>query len=176
MGCIDDGGTVLGSQKRAVAAVGAVITALLLVGCAASAPPTAGPSATATSATETQAPITAVDLAAGTQEAPVEVDVAGENGVSVTFREITIAPGAGTGVHCHHGQLVAVVQQGELTHYADIYPTGVHVYKTGDSIIEGASYQHEGRNEGDVDVILWVTYIIEDGEPLAETDLSRCGA
>lgn len=153
--------------------VGIITAALLFVGCAAGAPDTVEtPAAIETS----QAPITAVDLAAGSQEAPVEVDVAGEDGVSVTFREITIAPGGGTGLHCHHGQLVAVVKQGALTHYADIYPGGVHVYVEGDSIIEGADYVHEGRNEGDTDVILWVTYIIAEGEPLAETDLSRCDA
>jgi len=161
---------VLGNRRGAVAGAGIIVTALLLVGCAADAPPVETPEAVETSS----APVTAVDLAAGTMEGPVEVEVAGEDGVSVTFREITIAPGAGTGLHCHHGQLVAVVQQGELTHYADIYPGGVHVYQEGDSIVEGAGYRHEGRNEGDVDVVLWVTYIITEGEPLAETDLTRC--
>lgn len=32
------------------------------------------------------------------------------------------------------------------------------------------------RNEGDVNVALWVTYIIPEGKPLAETDLSHCDA
>lgn len=121
------------------------------------------------------APVRAVDHANGDQSAPVNVSVdGGTAGVDVTVREITIAPGAGTGEHCHYGQLVAVVTAGELTHYADIYPTGVHVYETGDSIIEGAGYPHEGRNEGTEDVVLWVTYITPEGDPLAETDLSRC--
>lgn len=92
----------------------------------------------------------------------------------VNYREITIEPGAGTGLHCHYGQLIAVVAQGELTHYADIYPDGVHVYRTGESIVEGAEYVHEGRNEGDEDVVLWVTYITPEGKPLAETDLTKC--
>ena len=163
---------MLGNRRGAVTGAGIMLVALLAAGCAAGAPvaqATSSPTPTASTA-----PVTAVDLAEGTMDGPVEVDVASDAGVSVTFREITIAPGAGTGVHCHHGQLIAVVQQGTLTHYADIYPTGVHVYETGDSIIEGAGYQHEGRNEGDVDVILWVTYVIEEGEPLAETDLTRC--
>lgn len=122
-----------------------------------------------------QAPVSAIDHANGDQTAPVEVSVdGGAAGVDVTMREIRIAPGAGTGEHCHYGQLVAVVTAGTLTHYADIYPTGVHVYETGDSIIEGAGYPHEGRNEGDEDVVLWVTYITPEGEPLAESDLSRC--
>ncbi|MDN4638700.1 cupin domain-containing protein [Agreia sp. PsM10] len=137
----------------------------------------ATPSATATeSPAETHAPVEAVDLAAGEQDAPVEVSVSGDHGVGVTFREITLEPGATTGVHCHYGQLVAVVAEGSLTHYADIYPSGVHVYETGDSIIEGAGYRHEGRNEGDESVVLWVTYIIPEGKPLAETDLSHCDA
>ncbi|SMQ68279.1 cupin domain-containing protein [Agreia sp. VKM Ac-1783] len=150
----------------------AAILALSACSTAADAPsasPTASP-------TESPAPVEAVDLAAGEQDAPVEVSVSGDDGVGVTFREITLAPGASTGVHCHYGQLVAVVSEGTLTHYADIYPSGVHVYTTGDSIIEGAGYRHEGRNEGDENVVLWVTYIIPEGKPLAETDLSHCDA
>lgn len=120
-------------------------------------------------------PVRAVDIAAGEQEEPVEVFVdGGAAGVDVTFREITIEPGAGTGEHCHYGQLIAVVQEGELTHYSETHPGGVRVYDTGESIIEGAGYPHEGRNEGDTDVVLWVTYVIPDGKPLAETDLANC--
>jgi quercetin dioxygenase-like cupin family protein len=130
----------------------------------------------ATTASPTRAPVVAVDHAAGEQDAPVEVSVAGKDGVGVTFREITLAPGGSTGRHCHYGQLVAVVTEGALTHYADIYPGGVHVYETGDSIIEGAGYPHEGRNEGKDDVVLWVTYVIPEGKPLAEPDLALCDA
>lgn len=120
-------------------------------------------------------PVRAVDIAAGQQDEPVDVEVdGGADGVGVTFREITIEPGSGTGEHCHYGQLIAVVEQGELTHYAEIYAGGVHVYRTGDSIIEGAGYPHEGRNEGREDVVLMVTYVIPDGQPLAETDLAHC--
>jgi quercetin dioxygenase-like cupin family protein len=123
-----------------------------------------------------KAPVSAIDFASGAQDDPIEV-IVGEDGsgVDVTFREITIAPGAGTGEHCHDGQLVAVVKQGTFTHYAPVHPGGVAVYEAGDSIVEGAEYVHEGRNEGAEDVILWVTYIIADGAPLAETDLANCG-
>jgi quercetin dioxygenase-like cupin family protein len=116
------------------------------------------------------------ELAAGEQDAPVDISVGegGAGGVQVVFREIVLAPGGRTGEHCHHGQLVAVVEHGELTHYAPVYPSGVHVYREGDSIIEGAGYVHEGVNEGHEDVVLLVTYLIEEGEPLAETDLRRC--
>ena len=148
-------------------ALGAVA---LLAGCAGPSSEAAAPTPSATST----APVQAVDVAAGEIDEAVEVAVTGADGVGVTFREITIAPGAGTGEHCHHGQLIAVVEQGTLTHYAPVYPDGVHVYDEGDAIIEGAGYVHEGVNEGDVDVVLWVTYVIPEGEPLAETDLTRC--
>jgi quercetin dioxygenase-like cupin family protein len=165
--------TSISSRTRGTAGR-VVLAACLLMALAscASSTPDAQPSPTAS----TQSPVAAVDLAAGEQDAPVDVSVSGDDGVGVTFREITLAPGSTTGVHCHYGQLVAVVSEGTLTHYADIYPSGVHVYETGDSIIEGAGYRHEGRNEGDVDVVLWVTYIIPEGKPLAETDLSHCDA
>ncbi len=112
------------------------------------------------------------ELGKGEQDAAVDVEVAGPT--QVAFRRITIHPGAGTGKHCHDGQLIAVVEQGEFTHYAPIYPGGVHVYHAGDSIVEGAHYVHEGKNEGTEDVVLLVTYVIPDGDPLAETDLTHC--
>jgi len=142
--------------RLAVLAQGAVV--LALAGCAAA------------------APIAAKDIATGAYPSSVEVSVADSEGVQVVVREITIQPGAGTGEHCHHGQLVGVVRQGVLTHYAPIYPSGVHQYVAGDAIIEGADYIHEGVNEGTEPVILDVTYLIQQGEPLAETDLTRCDA
>ncbi|MGK5543192.1 cupin domain-containing protein [Streptomyces sp. URMC 127] len=95
--------------------------------------------------------------------------------VQVNFRELVFPPGAATGKHCHHGQLVAVVKSGTLTHYAPVYPGGVHVYRTGDSVVEGTGYVHEGRNEGSTPLVLWATYMTPQGKPLAETDLSKCG-
>ena len=130
---------------------------------------TVAPSATPPA---TPSPVTVEELGAGESAAAVDVDVAGP--VTVTYRRITIEPGAGTGLHCHYGQLIAVVEQGEFTHRAPVYPTGVHVYEAGDTIIEGASYVHEGVNESDDDVVLLVTYVTEEGKPLAETDLANC--
>ncbi|WP_308797507.1 cupin domain-containing protein [Agromyces silvae] len=133
---------------------------------------TAGPATTSAPATTPPSPVTVEELGAGETEATVEVDVAGP--VAVTYRRITIAPGAGTGLHCHYGQLIAVVESGEFTHRAPIYPDGVHIYEAGDSVVEGAGYVHEGMNEGDQDLVLLVTYVTEEGKPLAETDLANC--
>ena len=145
------------SRIRSGAVASLAVAALLLSGCAA------------------KSPVSAIDYASGAQDDPVEVLVGDDgSGVGVTFREITIAPGAGTGPHCHAGQLIAVVKQGTFTHYAPVHPGGVAVYEAGDAIVEGAEYVHEGRNEGDEDVVLLVTYVIAEGEPLAETDLAKC--
>lgn len=147
----------------------ALLATLLLAGCTAApvSEPTAAPTPTAS-----VAPVAVAELAEGDRAEGVDVSVEGPT--QVNYREITIQPGAGTGLHCHYGQLIAVVAEGELTHYADIYPGGVHVYTTGESIIEGAHYVHEGVNEGDENVVLWVTYITPEGKPLAETDLTNC--
>ena len=121
------------------------------------------------------APVSAVDYASGEQDAPVTVSVdGGRDGVQVDIREIRIAPGASTGEHCHYGQIVGVVKEGTLSVYSDSFSGGVRVFEAGDSVIEGAGYRHEGRNEGSTDVVLWATYITPEGEPLAETDLSNC--
>lgn len=119
-------------------------------------------------------PVLAVDIVQGLQRSPVEVRVAGDDGVAVTFRELTIEPGSSTGEHCHHGQLIAVVKQGVLTHYADIYPEGHRIYRAGSALVEDAGYVHEGRNEGVEDVVLMITYITPVGKPLSETDLTEC--
>jgi len=146
-----------------------LVTCLLVTGCTTS----PGPSQTADrSPSASPAPVTAEDLAAG--ENPSGVDVQVDGASQVVFRRITLSPGAGTGEHCHAGQLIAVVERGALTHYAPIYPEGKHIYTTGDAIVEGAGYIHHGVNEGAEDVVLLVTYVIEAGEPLAQTDLMEC--
>lgn len=121
-------------------------------------------------------PVLAVDIVQGLQEDPVEVAVAGEDGVAVTFREITISAGTGTTMHCNHGQLIGVVKQGQITHYSESFPGGSRTFRAGQAIVEDAKLPHEAFNEGTEDVVLMVTYVTPVGEPLVETDLSRCEA
>lgn len=116
--------------------------------------------------------LTAEKITQGRQQEHVKIEVKGP--VQVNFFKIILPPGSSTGKHCHYGQLVVVVHQGTLTHYASFYPGGVRRYTTGESAIEGSGYVHEGRNEGSEDVILWVTSLTPEGKPLAETDLTRC--
>lgn len=147
------------------------VTALLLSGCAAS-PVAEDPAETTVEVPAGSAPVSAEELGEGDLAAAVDIEVEGP--VQVNHRLITIAPGAGTGEHCHYGNLIGTVESGELTHYAPIYPGGVHIYRTGDALVEGAGYVHEGRNEGTVDLVLRVTYVTPEGQPLAESDLANC--
>lgn len=146
--------------RRASSAVVALIAGALVVGTLALAGCASPP------------PVSVVEQGDGTRATGIEIDL--DEPVSVTFREITIQPGESTGPHCHDGNLIAVVTQGVLTHYAPIYSTGVHEYQVGDAILEGARYVHEGKNEGTEPVILEVAYLIPEGDPLTETDLSKC--
>ena len=143
--------------------------AFVLVGCAATPPPTAGPSRTPT---VSPAPVVVEELGKGEQDAAVDVEVAGP--AQVAFRRITLHPGGGTGLHCHEGQLIALVESGVFTHYAPVYPSVMHVYVAGDALVEGADYAHQGKNEGTEDVVLLATYVIAEGQPLAQTDLKKC--
>ena len=167
---------LLGLRIRLATVAGGVslvaVVALALSSCAAPTDTASGSTSTPPSSSTSTAPVSVEELGKGEQTAAVDVEVGGP--AQVVFRRITIRPGAGTGQHCHAGQLVAVVEQGELTHYAPVYPGGVHVYKTGDSIVEGARYIHEGKNLGTEDVVLLVTYVIAEGQPLAQTDLTKC--
>ena len=144
--------------------------ALVLVGCTPTpAPPAAEPSPTPSIST---APVVVEELGKGERSADMDVEVDGPT--QVAFRRITLHPGAGTGLHCHAGQLIALVESGVFTHYAPVYPTGKHVYVAGDALVEGADYAHQGKNEGTEDVVLLATYVIADGQPLAQTDLHKC--
>jgi quercetin dioxygenase-like cupin family protein len=156
------------ARRRAPGLLVSLLLGLSLAACAS--PQSDNGSAAPTSA----APVVVEELAKGSDPSAVDVEVAGP--AQVVFRRITIHPGGGTGLHCHDGQLLAVVEKGTLTHYAPVYPGGVHVYTAGDTIVEGPHYVHQGKNEGTEDVVLLVTYVIAQGKPLAQTDLSQCAA
>lgn len=147
------------------AAVLLLAATTLLTGCAAS---TAGLTPPAPGA----ATPTVKELAQGLRDDDVKITVGGPT--QVTVRDLTLQPGASTGKHCHYGQLIGVITQGELTHYAPVYPGGVHVYRAGDAIVEGPGYVHEGRNQSTRPLTLTATYITPTGKPLAESQLTSC--
>ncbi|MGP3690539.1 cupin domain-containing protein [Streptomyces sp. IBSNAI002] len=108
---------------------------------------------------------TARHLAKGTAPEPIELHV--DDVSEVLMRRITIPVGGSTGRHYHPGDVLAVVEQGELTHVAANGTT--HVYHSGDALLEprGDEHVHEGLNTGSDEVVLLVTYLNSSAGPLA---------
>lgn len=99
--------------------------------------------------------------------APDGIAAESDGATDVVFRKITIDPGADTGWHYHLGELIASVTAGTLTReFADCTE---QVSQAGDAILEpeGDNHIHIGRNEGDVPVEMYVTYIVPKGAKLA---------
>jgi quercetin dioxygenase-like cupin family protein len=90
------------------------------------------------------------------------------DGVDYILREITIAPGGGTGWHWHEGRVYGVITTGVLTHTrADCTLDGV--FQAGDPITEpsGPDHVHIGRNLGSTPLVMQVLYIDPAGSPLS---------
>jgi quercetin dioxygenase-like cupin family protein len=83
-----------------------------------------------------------------------------KNSDDVIVQHVTIAPGAHTGWHSHHGPVVVVVKTGTMTLYQGDDPSCMpHVYAEGDVFIDpGQGNVHNARNEGAVGVELLATY------------------
>jgi quercetin dioxygenase-like cupin family protein len=96
----------------------------------------------------------------------VEATLVGVRG-QVVVRRITIAPGGTTGWHYHDGELIAAVESGRLTRtLADCSTVET---PAGTSFVEpaGRGHVHVGRNLGSEPVVLYVTYLLPSGSPLA---------
>jgi quercetin dioxygenase-like cupin family protein len=105
-------------------------------------------------------------LAKGTSTGTVKVKSRGAT--DIIFREITIQPGGTTGWHYHDGQLIAVVKSGSLTRYFDDCST--ETTSAGGTVVEpaGRNHVHMGKNLGTEPVVLYVTYVLPKGAPLAQ--------
>ncbi|MDF9812563.1 cupin domain-containing protein [Streptomyces sp. SPB162] len=146
---MDDGKRL--SRIRRAAAVTGCVAALGLLPSAALATPGSG--------------VTATVLAKGTSAEGLKIKTKGRTDVVV--RTITIAPGGETGWHYHQGPLIAVVQAGTLTR--TLADCSVERSSAGQSFIEpdGARKVHNGRNLGTVPVVLYVTYLVPEGDALS---------
>ncbi|MFD5320899.1 cupin domain-containing protein [Streptomyces sp. NPDC127098] len=109
--------------------------------------------------------VTAETLATGTSAGALDLRTRGAT--DVTMRVITIEPGGSTGWHYHPGGLLAVVASGTLTRVVD--GCAVEVSTAGDAVLEpaGADHVHIGRNLGSEPVVLYATYLVPEGSPLA---------
>jgi quercetin dioxygenase-like cupin family protein len=108
----------------------------------------------------TAASVTATVLASG----PSWTD---GRAMHVTMREVTIPPGGSTGWHWHDGELIAVVKSGALTR--TLADCSTVTTPAGASIVEpaGVEHVHVGRNLGAEPLVLYVTYLMPVGSPLA---------
>jgi quercetin dioxygenase-like cupin family protein len=110
--------------------------------------------------------VTVVTLADGRLPAIVRV-IVGPNSDNKVARiqqyKITLVPGGTTGWHQHGGPHPIVVASGTLTYYKgdDATCTGVQ-YPAGTAILDPGYTTHLARNEGTVDVVLYVTQMLPD--------------
>lgn len=90
-----------------------------------------------------------------------------EGPTDVVVTRVVIRPGAETGWHYHHGQVIAVVVQGTLTRVLD--DGSVQITPAGQTVLEqpGRERIHLGCNLGAEPVVIVMTYLLPRGAPLA---------
>ena len=92
----------------------------------------------------------------------VDTSVPGREAVQITAE---FPAGVGTGKHTHPGEEVGYVLQGPFTFEVAGKPP--MTLKTGDHFFVPAGTIHEGKNSGNANAKVLVTYILEKGKPLA---------
>jgi len=82
------------------------------------------------------------------------------NAQETVIQQIVIAPGGHTGWHSHPGPAVALIKSGQMSFYDSEDPTcTVRTYSAGESFVDsGQGHVHIARNEGSVNLEVWVTY------------------
>ncbi len=93
-----------------------------------------------------------------------EVELRATGPTDVHVLQNKIAPGGTFGWHSHPGPSIVVVQSGALTLYrADDESCTPQVYPAGSGFVDQGGDVHVVRNEGDVEVVVYVTSIIPKG-------------
>jgi quercetin dioxygenase-like cupin family protein len=84
-----------------------------------------------------------------------------QDSADAIVQQVTIAPGAVTGWHSHHGPVFVVVAAGTMTLYQADDPTCTgETYTAGQVFVDpGQGNVHNARNEGSVGVVLYATYL-----------------
>ncbi len=83
------------------------------------------------------------------------------NARETVVQAVVIGPGGNTGWHSHHGPVVVLVTEGQLSFYDSEDPTcTVRTYSAGQSFIDrGQGHVHIGRNESTSQrLVLWSTF------------------
>jgi quercetin dioxygenase-like cupin family protein len=74
-------------------------------------------------------------------------------------------PGAGVGRHTHPGEELSIVLEGTVILEIDGQPA--RTVKTGESIFVPAGVVHAAKNGGNGKAVVFATYIVEKGKPVA---------
>jgi quercetin dioxygenase-like cupin family protein len=112
---------------------------------------------------ESATPVTVTPLSRGTLgEVEAENDgitvQSGAGSADIVTVKVVIKPGGSTGWHHHPGVTLVSVASGTATEYrADCEKT---VLKAGEGFFEGTDEPHVVRNEGNVDAVLYPTFLI----------------
>jgi quercetin dioxygenase-like cupin family protein len=82
------------------------------------------------------------------------------NAQETVIQQVVILPGGHTGWHSHPGPAVVLIKSGQMSFYDGDDPTcTVRTYSAGEAFIDsGQGHVHIARNEGSVNLELWVTY------------------
>ena len=152
-------------MRRAIWLVAAGVTVLLaFAGCGAM-----GSSEQGSAEEDTPpSPVTATPIVGATLEEftakgdGIQVEsVAGSADVAII--KVVIEPGGSTGWHHHPGVVLVSVKSGAVSEYhEDCHKT---VYKAAKGFVEGNGEVHVARNEGNVEAVLYATFLIPTGTP-----------
>ena len=82
------------------------------------------------------------------------------NAQETVIQQVVILPGGHTGWHSHPGPAIVLIKSGQMSFYDSEDPTcTVRIYSAGQAFIDsGQGHVHIARNEGSVNLELWVTY------------------
>lgn len=80
--------------------------------------------------------------------------------------KFTIEPGGVFGWHQHGGPVLVVVAEGTLSYYSDEPGCQAKVYEAGSALIDPGDHTHNARNEGSTDLVLYATFLLQEGAPL----------
>ena len=87
----------------------------------------------------------------------------GPGSADVALVKVVLEPGGSTGWHHHPGVALVSVKSGAVSEYhEECYKT---VYKEGKGFLESGGEVHIVRNEGNVDAVLYVMFLIPTGTP-----------
>ncbi len=145
--------SAFGTRKRIALIALSIACLTLLIGSALATPPSG---------------FTATPLARGTigelDATHSGFEVEREHGsADVAMVTVTIEPGGSSGWHHHPGVVVIAVQSGTATHYDS--RCNKHVYRAGDAFVEASNQAHVVRNNGSVNAVFQVTFLVPTRTP-----------